>query len=95
MSDDVHTPEFLNTIVSYGLLNHNLRLKVGVPVMLLRNIDQSLGLCNGTRLIIKKMGRYVLQGMVTSGHNIGQKVFIPRLSLTHYEKIIPFKFQCR
>jgi ATP-dependent DNA helicase PIF1 len=45
---DVHTPEFLNTITSSGLPNHVLKLKVGVPVMLLRNIDQNLGLCNGT-----------------------------------------------
>jgi len=50
--DVVHTPEFLNTINTLGLPNHKLRLKVGVPVMLLRNIDQRSGLCNGTRLII-------------------------------------------
>jgi hypothetical protein len=49
-----HTPKFLNTIVFSKLPNHILRLKVGVSVMLLRNIDQSLGLCNGTRLIITK-----------------------------------------
>ncbi|PNX77341.1 ATP-dependent DNA helicase PIF1, partial [Trifolium pratense] len=48
--DDVHTPEFLNTIVSSGIPNHRLRLKVGVPVMLMRNMDQSSGMCNGTRL---------------------------------------------
>ncbi|CAI8609790.1 unnamed protein product [Vicia faba] len=95
MSDDVHTPEFLNTIVSSGLPNHKLKLKVGVPVMLLRNIDQSLGLCNGTRLIITKMGRYVLEGKIISGNNVGQKVFIPRLSLTPTDKRIPFKFQRR
>lgn len=95
MSDDVHTPEFLNTIVSFGLPNHNLRLKVRVYVMLLRNIDQSLGLCNGTRLIITKMGRYILEGMVISSNNASQKVFIPRLSLTPSDKRIPFKFQRR
>ncbi|KAL7091157.1 hypothetical protein ACP275_12G088400 [Erythranthe tilingii] len=44
---DIHTPEFLNSITSSGLPNHELKLKIGVPVMLLRNIDQSSGLCNG------------------------------------------------
>lgn len=39
--NDVHTPEFLKTIVTYVLLNHNLKLKVGVPIMLLRNTYQS------------------------------------------------------
>jgi ATP-dependent DNA helicase PIF1 len=42
--DDVHTPEFLNTITASGLPNHKLRLKVGVLVMLLRNIDTRYGL---------------------------------------------------
>ncbi|KAL7157637.1 hypothetical protein ABFS83_02G090800 [Erythranthe nasuta] len=39
--DDIHTPEFLNAVNSSGLPNHELKLKEGVPVMLLRNIDQS------------------------------------------------------
>jgi hypothetical protein len=39
LDDDVHTPEFLNTIIASGLCNHKLRLKVGVSVMLLRNLD--------------------------------------------------------
>ncbi|KEH29149.1 PIF1-like helicase [Medicago truncatula] len=37
---DINTPEFLSTIVASGLPNQKLRLKVGVPVMLLRNIDE-------------------------------------------------------
>jgi len=92
-ADDVHTPEFLNTIVASGLPNHKLRLKVGVPMMLLRNIDQSLGLCNRTRLVITRMGKFVLEGQVISGSNIGDKVFIPRISLILSNTRIPFKFQ--
>ncbi|XP_073131977.1 uncharacterized protein [Henckelia pumila] len=42
--NDVHTPEFLNGIRCPGFPNHELNLKVGTPVMLLRNIDHSLGL---------------------------------------------------
>ena len=42
-SDIVHnTP--LETIT--GLPNHNIKLKNGTPIMLLRNLDQSEGLCN-------------------------------------------------
>ncbi|KAF7802250.1 helicase-like protein [Senna tora] len=33
-----------------GLPPHQLSLKVGTSIMLMRNIDQSLGLCNGTSL---------------------------------------------
>jgi len=62
MPDDIHTPEFLNTINASGLPNHRIRLKIGVPVMLIRNFDPTACLCNETRLIITKMGRYVLEG---------------------------------
>jgi len=44
------TYEFLNDIKCLGISNHKLRLKTSVPIMLLRNIDQAKGLCNGTRL---------------------------------------------
>ncbi|XP_045827331.1 ATP-dependent DNA helicase PIF1-like, partial [Trifolium pratense] len=93
--DDVHTPEFLNTISTSGLPNHKLRLKVGVPVMLLRNLNQKLGLCNGTRLIITRLGKRALEGKIISGSNIGDQVFIPRFSLTPSDVRIPFKFQRR
>lgn len=93
--DNIHTPEYLNTIVASGLLKHVLKLKVGVPILLLRNIDQSSGLCNGTRLIITKLRKYIVEGKVISGSNIGHKVFIPKLSLTPLDAHIPFKFQRR
>jgi hypothetical protein len=35
-----------------GIPDHKLILKVGQSVMLLRNINQSAGLCNGTRMTI-------------------------------------------
>ncbi len=44
--------EFLNTITLAGMPPHRLAFKVGVPIILLRNLDAALGLCNGTYLII-------------------------------------------
>ncbi|XP_057756011.1 uncharacterized protein LOC130975209 [Arachis stenosperma] len=35
----IHTPEFLNTIRCSGVPNHEITVKVGTPLMLLRNID--------------------------------------------------------
>ena len=93
--DDVHTLEFLNTITASGLPNHKLRLKVGVSVMLLRNIDTRYGLCNGTRLVITRMGRYVIEGTIISGSNVGDQVFVSKLSLSPSDVMIPFKFQRR
>lgn len=91
--DNVHTSEFLNTIVSSSLPKHVVKLMVGVPVMLLRNVDQKSGLCNGTRLMITRLGKFVVEGQVISGSNVGHKVYIDRLSLTPSDVRIPFKLQ--
>ncbi|KAH7533321.1 hypothetical protein FEM48_Zijuj04G0118400 [Ziziphus jujuba var. spinosa] len=79
---DLHTSVFLNAIKCFEVPNHQLKLKVGVPVMLLRNVDHSSGLCNGTRLVITRLGNHVLEGKVISGSNAGFKVFIPTMTLT-------------
>ncbi|XP_057249393.1 uncharacterized protein LOC130590837 [Beta vulgaris subsp. vulgaris] len=73
---DIYSTEFLNTIKCSGLPNHSIKLKVGAPIMLLRNIDQTSGLCNGTRLVVKHLGNRVIEATVISGSNVGDKVFI-------------------
>ncbi|XP_020994900.1 uncharacterized protein LOC107481086 [Arachis duranensis] len=91
----IHTPEFLNTIRCSGIPNHELIVKVGTPIMLLRNIDHSAGLCNGTRLVITKLGKHIIEAKSMTGKNAGQKVFIPRMTLSPSDHRIPFKFQRR
>ncbi|KAM3281828.1 hypothetical protein P3S67_027475 [Capsicum chacoense] len=91
--DQVHTPEFLNSIKCLGISNHSITLKVGIPVMLLRNIDNSSRLCNGTRLVITRLGNRVIEAKVLSGNMAGEKVFIARMTLTPSDVKIPFKFQ--
>ncbi|XP_019198166.1 PREDICTED: uncharacterized protein LOC109191991 [Ipomoea nil] len=91
----LHTPELLNGLKCSGLPNHSLTLKVGSPIMLLRNIDHSAGLCNGTRLIISKLADHVVEATILFGTNAGMKVLIPRLSLTPSDLRLPFKFQRR
>ena len=50
-------PEYLNAMSISGLPDHKLELKLGVPVMLLRNLQggQQNSLRNGTRLIVMKL----------------------------------------
>uniref|UniRef100_A0A1J3DHC5 ATP-dependent DNA helicase n=1 Tax=Noccaea caerulescens TaxID=107243 RepID=A0A1J3DHC5_NOCCA len=90
--------EFLNSIKCSGLPNHLLKLKKGVPVMLLRNIDQKNGLCNGTRLQITRLGEHVIEARIISRPDdsvSGDKVFIPRMLLSPTDVKLPFRFQRR
>ena len=44
--------EFLNGIEYSGLPQHHVHLKIGAPILLMRNLDVKRGHCNGTRYII-------------------------------------------
>ncbi|XP_052206854.1 uncharacterized protein LOC127811188 [Diospyros lotus] len=92
---DLHTLEFLNAIRCSGVTNHELKLKVGTPVMLLRNIDHSVGLCNGTRLVITRIGNHVLEPKIMTGSNAGHKVLIPRMTFTPSDPRLPFRLRRR
>ncbi|KAF7808275.1 ATP-dependent DNA helicase PIF1-like [Senna tora] len=93
--EDVYTPDILNSIRCSGVPNHLLKLKVGAPIMLLRNLDRSIGLCNGSRLIITQLGKHVLEARSISGSNVGQEIFIPRTVLTPSYSSLQFRFQRR
>jgi hypothetical protein len=54
--EELYPTEFLNTLEFSGIPNHELRLKVGLRVMLLRNINQSAGLCNKTKMTLTQLG---------------------------------------
>jgi len=55
--DIEHLPaEYLSSLDIAGLPPSHLVLKVGCPVMLLRNQYPSEGLCNGTRMIVTHLG---------------------------------------
>ncbi|GKB48808.1 ATP-dependent DNA helicase PIF1-like protein [Tanacetum coccineum] len=49
--------EFLNTLNFLGMPPHALCLKKEQPIMLLRNVNPSHDLCNGTRLINTDLGQ--------------------------------------
>ncbi|KAI3496583.1 hypothetical protein L1887_38948 [Cichorium endivia] len=86
--------EFLNSLNVSGLPPHYLRLKIGCPIMLLRNIDPSNGLCNGTRLICKGFQKNVIDAEISVGHHAGKRVFLPRIPLCpSADDVFPFKLK--
>ncbi|XP_023729982.1 uncharacterized protein LOC111877706 [Lactuca sativa] len=63
----VYFLDVLNAFKASGIPNHKLILKKCVPIMLLRNIGQTRGPCNGTRLQIVWLGRHVIEARIISG----------------------------
>jgi hypothetical protein len=83
--DDPHNyypSEFLNTLTPNGLPPHVLKLKIGCPVILLRNIDLAGGLCNGTRLVVRGFQRNTLDAEIMVGDHAGKRIFLPRIPLS-------------
>ncbi|XP_074328132.1 uncharacterized protein LOC141666048 [Apium graveolens] len=83
--------EYLNSLNVAGMPPHDLKLKVGVVVMLMRNLNQTLDLCNGTRMIVTKCLRFYVECEVIYGTFVGSKHFIPRMELSPSDIKMPFK----
>jgi ATP-dependent DNA helicase PIF1 len=50
--------------------------------MLLRNLNQAEGLCNGTHLIVTALGDAVIEGQIMTGAHRSKNILIPRIALT-------------
>jgi hypothetical protein len=78
-----YPPEVLNDIDLINFPRHRPVLKPGVPIMLLKNLSQANGLCNGTRLIVKELIERVIKAIIMTGSHIGDVAYIPRIELIY------------
>jgi ATP-dependent DNA helicase PIF1 len=69
--ESLYSPEFLNSIAINNFPQHRLLLKTGVPIVLLRNINQAAGLCNGTCLMVDLLGDRVIEAWLMTENNFG------------------------
>ncbi|KAL5141792.1 hypothetical protein HKD37_09G025074 [Glycine soja] len=78
-----NNPQFFKSRAILASTNETVEeLKIDSPVILLRNIDQTQGLCNGTRLVVTRLAKHVIAAEIISGKNLGHNVYIPRMSMS-------------
>ena len=91
----LYPTEFLNSLTVSGLPPHALKLKLGMIVMLLRNMNQPKGDCNGTRYVLRGISTRLLElEALGSDGATGRRVWIPRVTLTTDDKY-PFLLRWR
>ena len=87
--------EFLNKMTPTGLPPHELHLKRGCIVMLLKNLDVRNGLCNGTRLIVRNICQRILVCEFATGSNKGSQVIIHKIDNYYTHQSLPFRLRRR
>lgn len=84
--------EYLNSITLNCFPDHILELKVGSPVMVLRNIDPLNQVCNGTQGVVKRMMKYIIEIEYISYDGTKRTFLCHRMKLKSNEDQIPVSF---
>ncbi|XP_031280234.1 ATP-dependent DNA helicase PIF1-like [Pistacia vera] len=94
--DEILYPtEFLNSMMCSDMPKHELHMKIGIPIMLLRNLNQYDGLCNGNKLIITHLEKWSIQAVIITGSNIRDIITIPRIIMSKADMKWPFRLRRR
>ncbi len=89
---NTYCSKFFNSLEVSGMPSHKMSFKIGAPVMLLRNLDPSAGLCNGTRLIIRRSTMQVVEAEIITGKGAGNVAFVPHIKFITDNNSLPFTF---
>jgi len=85
----------MNSCTPPGMPPHDLALKLGAPMILIRNIDPTNGYCNGTRLAVTKLNTYSVQATNMTGAYKGQEITLFRIDLISDDKKLGFELRRR
>ncbi|XP_071688800.1 uncharacterized protein [Rutidosis leptorrhynchoides] len=89
----LYPAEYLNSQNFPSLPPHVLTLKVGVPIILLRNLNIAGDVCNGTWMITTQLLTRHIEAEIITGTKVGQKVHLPRINLIHKDNVLPYIFK--
>ena len=87
--------ELLRTLDAPGLPPGELHVKIGCPLILLVNLAPNRGLCNGTRMVLRRASPRVLEVSILGGSHNESIALIPRVSLTPNSDGSDFPFVLR
>lgn len=82
--------EYLNGLSINGIPEHRLELKIGCTVMLLRNLDNDHGDCNGSRYVVIAMHPNTIVVRNITGKFAGEISYIPKCKLIDDSDTFPF-----
>lgn len=85
--------EYIHTLTPSGVPPHELKLKKGCPIMLMRNFDPYKGHCNGTKYIVVNLHSRIIEAKIASGPYKDNVLFIPRIVIKPSESTFPFQLK--
>ena len=80
----LYPPEYWSVFDEPSIAPHRLELKIGMTVMVLRNMDPPR-VCNGTRLRIVSMNRHIIKATILTGAYSGQIYLAHRILMESKE----------
>ena len=79
---EIYPQEFRNTATPNGMLTHLLNLKVSV-VILLRNLNHTIGLCNAPRLIVKRLLKHKILAEIKGKQFLSIEMILIPMKIFH------------
>lgn len=83
--------EFLQTLHPSGMPSHNITIKIGMPLIVLRNLDPENGMCNGTKVFVVAI--YQRSILVKRYVQNAMAFLIPRIHAFTNDTDYPFKLR--